>query len=1033
MMDGTLPHDPDDTDAILLTLGLPLDVMGPVLAEEISELASAADPVAAASYNLKLNTSAHAQHRASVATGASSNFAVTHDPLDSHEIMDPEARSLMKALIAHKVAAIKREDYAEAKLAKQQADVACNIGRRLAALRKLSRANDRMAGMQDHDVDVMDDEAIAGAKRRHLHSKHRSAMQDREADHLRKQLNDMREEALSKSIAVSVAVGLDSFLGRKERDRATLAAKLSYRDGAMGESDGDDGDDDDGAPNEAVLFTNTIMTHDHEVATTRLALERLIHDWIAHGSDGGDTIYPPRLTLSETREYDHLVSVFGLFPVEILLGGHRPSVATLLEALDFQIRFLVEHLGVAQIFRSCVFVLTMVLQPQLGTGTRAGNGGGNGGGRGSSPGLGPNSVGSGAGPSMDRGYSTASTIHAAANSSSHKHGESAHGSSASGVEPPLDGVTAAALHLLRTLYTVHKQSDTHPSELLFDAVDKQRTGLITAAQLRTDMKQNSRCREIVQCRPRLTLLRVESVQDEIMKGYQSERMERDEFVRRVDELLTVRVNDVPPTASKKEGESSAGASEASATTVAPAPPTATAASKTPHPPPPDALTEEQLIARSRRMTFEHEDFDVFDTALSDNTVRIGAVSVLPLLVRKIGASIAWMQPPAACQYAHDPKNQDVPFPIGGPQLFENHNVREFLDCVHHIVLRPGVGVDIVGKICWPASSQAGSAGSASSSVATWGEEDEIEAASLVVLNSLLCEYGFVEGTVLSPATILPLCVERFYHGDKRMRWCAEHIVASTYRLEACTRHTSESLLSLRVPKTKLLKMESRLCHEFPWLMESKRKGDSVANLVASGDDSVKVPEKLQLPVDRVLSFHAPAWALQGAAWPTPESLDQEALQQQAKSLVNKWDGVRSILPSKKKADIPLHEKLAANMFRTAKLESIGRTEIGGGQGGVGGQGGGDGAELQAGTEPATTETPQPPPDLEAAAAAAAEEKEKEKKKGSGKKKKKSSRGKSMKGGEGLKRGKSEKKKKKKKKSKSMSRKKSKAKIAPAGM
>ena len=95
-----------------------------------------------------------------------------------------------------------------------------------------------------------------------------------------------------------------------------------------------------------------------------------------------------------------------------------------------------------------------------------------------------------------------------------------------------------------------------------------------------------------------------------------------------------------------------------------------------------------------------------------------------------------MQPPAACQHALDPKNQDMPFPTGGPQLFENHNVREFLDCVHHIVLRPGVGVDIVGKICWPASSQAGAASGTSSNVATWGEADEIEAASLVVLNSL---------------------------------------------------------------------------------------------------------------------------------------------------------------------------------------------------------------------------------------------------------------------------------------------------------
>ena len=423
------------------------------------------------------------------------------------------------------------------------------------------------------------------------------------------------------------------------------------------------------------------------------------------------------------------------------------------------------------------------------------------------------------------------------------------------------------------------------------------------------------------------------------------------------------------------------------------------------------------------MTFEHEDFDVFDAGLPDNTVRVGAVSVLPLLVRRIGASIAWMQPPAACQHALDPKNQDMPFPTGGPQLFENHNVREFLDCVHHIVLRPGVGVDIVGKICWPASSQAGATSGTSSNVATWGEADEIEAASLVVLNSLLCEYGFVEGTVLSPATILPLCVERFYHGDKRMRWCAEHIVASTYRLQACTRQTSESLLSLRVPNSKLLKMESRMCHEFAWLMESKRKGDSVANLLASGDDSVKVPEKLQLPVDRVLSFHAPAWAQQGAAWPTPDSMDEEALQQQAKSLVNKWDDVRSFLPSKKKPGIPLHEKLAASMFRTAKLESIGRAEIGAER-----IGGGDKA-------PATTEAPKPPVELEAAAAEADLDSEgKNNKKGGGKKRRKSSREKSMKGGDGLKRGKSEKKKKKKKKrSKSMSRKKSKAKIAPAGV
>ena len=59
--------------------------------------------------------------------------------------MDPGA-VLMKALIAHKVG--DGGAYAEAKLAKQQADNTCNIGRRLARCANCRRG-DKMASMQD--------------------------------------------------------------------------------------------------------------------------------------------------------------------------------------------------------------------------------------------------------------------------------------------------------------------------------------------------------------------------------------------------------------------------------------------------------------------------------------------------------------------------------------------------------------------------------------------------------------------------------------------------------------------------------------------------------------------------------------------------------------------------------------------------------------------------------------------------------------------------------------------------------------------
>ncbi len=55
--------------------------------------------------------------------------------------MDPEARSLMKSLLAHKLEAIAKEYYEDAKKAKQQADVVAAIGRRLVALKKLQSVN----------------------------------------------------------------------------------------------------------------------------------------------------------------------------------------------------------------------------------------------------------------------------------------------------------------------------------------------------------------------------------------------------------------------------------------------------------------------------------------------------------------------------------------------------------------------------------------------------------------------------------------------------------------------------------------------------------------------------------------------------------------------------------------------------------------------------------------------------------------------------------------------------------------------------
>ena len=202
-------------------------------------------------------------------------------------------------------------------------------------------------------------------------------------------------------------------------------------------------------------------------------------------------------------------------------------------------------------------------------------------------------------------------------------------------------------------------------------------------------------------------------------------------------------------------------------------------------------------------------------------------------------------------------------------------------------------------------------------------------------------------------------------------------------------------------------------------------GDSVANLLASGNDSVKVPEKFQLPVDRVLSFHAPAWSQQGAEWPTPENLDHNALEQQAKSLVNKWDSLRSIMPAKK-TGIPLHERLAASMFRTTKLGLIGRTDISAAKTNDDSV---EGDTLK-GDGSATTEAPKPPADLEAAAA---EAETKGEGKSGNKKKRRKSRNKSIKGGAGLKREERKRKKEEEEAEQVDVEEKSKAKIAPAGM
>ena len=59
-----------------------------------------------------------------------------------------------------------------------------------------------------------------------------------------------------------------------------------------------------------------------------------------------------------SNRYDHLVSVFGIFLLRFCLRAPLPVI--MLQALDFQIQFLAEHLGACVSLAASV--VTMVLQ-----------------------------------------------------------------------------------------------------------------------------------------------------------------------------------------------------------------------------------------------------------------------------------------------------------------------------------------------------------------------------------------------------------------------------------------------------------------------------------------------------------------------------------------------------------------------------------------------------------------------------------------------------------------------------------------------
>jgi hypothetical protein len=185
-------------------------------------------------------------------------------------------------------------------------------------------------------------------------------MREREEKAILKKLDEIREDAVAKSRAVGVLVGLDSFLSTKIQ---TEEKKMEEQ--AAVERAGIEGSDDGEKESSTLskLSTGQRIPLETYVAN-QSTLEETMKTWLLH-SNTNELCFPPELTTGQSREMDFVVVVFGIFFTRMLFSGSALLMDIAIQCLDRHLARLAKELGPETVFKVSVFLLSVITESKI--------------------------------------------------------------------------------------------------------------------------------------------------------------------------------------------------------------------------------------------------------------------------------------------------------------------------------------------------------------------------------------------------------------------------------------------------------------------------------------------------------------------------------------------------------------------------------------------------------------------------------------------------------------------------------------------
>ena len=397
------------------------------------------------------------------------------------KLQDPACQTLYEAFKQKQNACVFREDFAGASAAKIIAQEVRRLCRQLVALRSLHKASLDQNKIMD-DIDLDDINSVRTIRERKNQKLHKDVMRDREEESILNQLDIIRAKAIASSNAVGVVLGIESFVSTKHAARDhVLQEQLAIDTAGMKELD-------------MILHPRDLIPVDKYIACHQ-TLEHLINVWVLNSTE--QICYPPELTTGQQREFDFVLVLFGDHLVRSLLSRSSLMVKIGLQALDYYVPTLAKELGVDMVFKTIVFLLTVVLS------------------------------------SLD-GHSKSTS------SSRRQQQDNEHVNNGTPPANGNEGVRESAVHLCKTLFTWIPMvaedgrrteddgtNDAHrvctiastPAPnwpvMLFQSIDAQRVGVITMEQFRNAVHTNTRVRELVLAQEFLSIFLIPTTEKQL--------------------------------------------------------------------------------------------------------------------------------------------------------------------------------------------------------------------------------------------------------------------------------------------------------------------------------------------------------------------------------------------------------------------------------------------------------------------------------------------------------------------------------------